>query len=82
MVAPAPAFNLLGPKHGLTPLGRDSLTYPVFAAMDRRLLVVLVPVVAVLEARVLPEDLDGGFGGLLFSVFLHESHKETLGTIT
>ena len=31
------------------------MTYPVFAATDRRLLVV------VLEARVLTEDLGGGF---------------------
>ena len=29
---PAPAFNLLGPKHGLAPFGRGSLTYPVFAS--------------------------------------------------
>ena len=36
-----------------TPFGRDSLTYPVFAATDRRLLVV------VLEAPVLAEDLGG-----------------------
>ena len=36
-----------------TPFGRESLTYPVFAAVDRRLLVV------VLEARVLTEDLGG-----------------------
>ena len=32
-----------------TPLGREFLTYPVFAAVDRRLLV--------LEARMLTEDL-------------------------
>ena len=40
----------------LTPLGRDSLTYPVFAATDRRLLVVII---VVLKARVLAEDLGG-----------------------
>jgi len=39
-----------------TPLGRDSLTYPAFATVDRRLFVV------VLKARVLTEDLGGGFG--------------------
>ena len=36
-----------------TPFGRDSLTYPLFAAMNRRLLV--------LEAWVLAEDLGGQF---------------------
>ena len=51
------------PNRPPTPLGRDSLTYPVFAASDRRLLVVLVPVFVViivfLEARMLTEDLGG-----------------------
>ena len=45
-----------------TPFGRDSLTYPLFTATDRRLLVVLVPVFVIivfLEARVLTEDLGG-----------------------
>ena len=48
-----------------TPLGRDSLTYPVFAATDRRLLVVLVPVFVVifivLEAPVPTGDRNSGF---------------------
>jgi hypothetical protein len=37
------------PNRPPTPFGRDSLTYPAFAAVDRRLFV--------LEARVLTEDL-------------------------
>ena len=41
------------PNRPPTPVGRDSLTYPVFAASDRRLLV--------LKVRVPTEDLGGQF---------------------
>jgi len=51
------------PNRPPTPFGRDPLTYPVFAALDRRLLVVIVPVfvviIVVLKARMLTEDLGG-----------------------
>ena len=48
------------PNRPPTPLGRESLAYPVFAATDRRLLVVLVPVVVIAwEAQMLIEDLSG-----------------------
>ena len=49
------------PNRSPTPFGMESLTYPVFAATDRRLLVLPVVIIVVLEARVLTEDLGGGF---------------------
>ena len=45
------------PNRPPTPFGMESLTYPVFAAVDRRLLA--------LEARVLAEDRGCGFRKLV-----------------
>ena len=50
------------------PFGRESLAYPVFAAMHRRPLVVVsvfVVIILVLETRALAEDISGRRGEIV-----------------